>query len=94
MFNRGALCNIEFLYSKSMYPDIYKNIQFIIHDVDIYPVKVEFKEDIIKYSTIKDEARHPYSVLRPQIGGTLGGICIIYGEDYEQINDNEIHVLS
>lgn len=86
MFNRGALCNIGFLYSKSMYPDIYKNIQFIIHDVDIYPVKVEGKEDIIKYSTIKGKARHPYGVLRPQLGGTLGGICIIYGEDYEQVS--------
>lgn len=86
MFNRGALCNIGFLYAKSMYPDKYKNIQFIIHDVDIYPIKVEGKEDIIKYNTMRCEARHPYGVLRPQFGGTLGGICIMYGEDYERIN--------
>lgn len=87
LFNRGALCNIGFLEAKRRYPTEYKNIQFVIHDVDIYPVRIEdIAEDIIKYETVRGEARHPYGVLRPHLGGTLGGICIIYGEDYERIN--------
>jgi hypothetical protein len=86
MFNRGALCNIGFLEAKKRYPTTYKDIKFIIHDVDIYPLSVNRADDIIKYETVKGEARHPYGVLRPHLGGTLGGICIIYGEDYELIN--------
>ena len=82
MFNRGGLCNIGFKEAVKRFPNDYKNIQFIIHDVDIYPTK----QDIILYRTEKREARHPYGVLRPQFGGTLGGICIIYGEDYEKVN--------
>ena len=85
MFNRGGLCNIGFLYAKKQYSTNYKDIQFIIHDVDIYPIKKENEKDIINYSTIKGEVSHPYGVLRPQLGGTLGGICIIYGEDYEKV---------
>lgn len=86
MFNRGGLCNIGFLYAKKEYPENYKDIQFIIHDVDIYPIKKDNEKDIIIYSTKKNEACHPYGVLRPQLGGTLGGICIIYGEDYEKVS--------
>jgi hypothetical protein len=86
LFNRGALCNIGFLEAKRKYPNIYKDIQFIIHDVDIYPVRINDKKDIIKYNTVKGEAKHPYGVLRPNLGGTLGGICIIYGKDYELVN--------
>jgi hypothetical protein len=86
LFNRGALCNIGFLEAKKKYPTTYKDIQFIIHDVDIYPIYIVDKQDIIKYETLKGEVRHPYGVLRPQLGGTLGGICIIYGEDYEKLN--------
>jgi hypothetical protein len=86
LFNRGALCNIGFLEAKKKYPNGYKDIQYVIHDVDIYPVKVNGKKDIIEYKTIKGEARHPYGVLRPHLGGTLGGICIIQGEDYERVN--------
>ena len=86
MFNKGAMCNTGFLYSKQLYPDTYKSIKFIIHDVDIYPVKVEGKEDIIKYETVIGEVNHPYGVLRSHLGGVLGGIVIILGEDYERVN--------
>lgn len=86
MFNKGAMCNTGFLYSKQLYPDTYKSIKFIIHDVDIYPVKVEGKKDIIKYETAIGEVNHPYGVLRSHLGGVLGGIVIILGEDYERVN--------
>jgi hypothetical protein len=86
LFNKGALCNIGFIETKKEYSSYYKNIQYIIHDVDIYPIKIKDQKDIIEYNTLKGEARHPYGVLRPQLGGILGGIYIIYGEDYERVN--------
>ena len=86
LFNRGGLCNIGFLHAKKEYPENYKDIQLIFHDVDIYPIKKDNEKDIIKYSTKKNEACHPYGELLKEIGGTLGTICIIYGEDYEKVN--------
>lgn len=80
LFNRGALINIGFLILKNKYPNNYKDIKLIVHDVDIYCVE----PNIIKYDTKKGVVRHPYCDLRPHLGGILGGICIIYGSDYEK----------
>lgn len=80
MFNKGALINIAFLEIKKNYPN-YKNIQFIVHDVDI----VILKDNLINYHTKENEVTHPYGDLRPQFGGILGSIYIIYGRDYEKI---------
>jgi len=83
LFSRGSLFNMGFQEVKRRWPEDWKNIQLVLHDVDIYPTK----PCIIDYDC-KDIgiARHPYGVLRPQFGGTVGGICVVYGEDYMRVN--------
>lgn len=78
LFNRGMMLNIGFLEVKKRYPNNWRNIQLVCHDVDIYPTK----PGVIKYQTSIGKVNHPYGVLRPQFKGTVGGICIIMGEDY------------
>ena len=80
LFNKGALVNIAFLEAKKKYKN-YKNIQFIVHDVDV----VILKNNLINYHTKENEVLHPYGDLRPQFGGILGSIYVIYGRDYEKI---------
>jgi len=82
LFNRGALCNIGFLEMKKKYPNNYKHLQYVFHDVDVYPLK----QDIIKYNTILTEANHPYGEHLKELGGTLGTICVMIGSDYEKVN--------
>lgn len=78
LFNRGMMLNIGFLEVKKRYPMYWRKIQLVCHDVDIYPTK----SGVIKYHTCIGKVHHPYGVLRPQFNGTVGGICIIMGEDY------------
>ena len=82
LFNRGALLNIGFLEMKRKYAnnDRWKNIQLIFHDVDIYLEKM----GILNYNTERGKVRHPYGDLRPQWGGILGCLCIIYADDYNK----------
>lgn len=82
LFNRGALCNIGYLEIKKKYPNNYKHLQYIFHDVDVYPLK----KDIINYNTMLGEAKHPYGELLTDLGGTLGTICVMIGSDYEKVN--------
>jgi hypothetical protein len=83
LFNRGACSNIGALIIKNKYGFEYlKNIKIVIHDVDIYLKK----SNIIKYTTIRNEIRHPYGVKRDNLGGIIGGICICYLDEYFKLN--------
>lgn len=83
LFSRGSLFNLGFKEIRRRWPNDWKHIQVVLHDVDIHPTKSGILDYDCKQLGI---ARHPYGVLRPQLGGTVGGICILYGEDYARVN--------
>ena len=75
-FNRGAMKNLGFLTIKELYPDNWKNITLVFHDIDCYP-RPHIK---LPYTTQKGTIKHYYGFKH-----TLGGIVVINAEDFAEI---------
>jgi hypothetical protein len=75
-FNRGAIKNIGFLTVKEKYPNDYKSMNFIFHDLDTLPF-----HRIFDYKTEEGVVKHYYG-----FDHSLGGIVVIKGSDFERIN--------
>lgn len=76
-FNRGAMKNLGFIHVKKMYPNKYKDITLVFHDIDNMPwYKGQFS-----YTTQRNTINHFYGYPR-----ALGGIFAIKAWDFEHIN--------
>lgn len=74
-FNRGAMKNIGFLLMRDRYPEHYKDITFIFHDVDTRPrYRGQFP-----YDTIPGVVAHYHGTYY-----ALGGAFAIKGCDFER----------
>lgn len=73
MFNRGAVKNIGFMAMQQEYPNAWRDITFVFHDVDSIPVT----PDLFKYETNKGVVSHYYGVTF-----ALGGMFAIKGSDF------------
>ena len=75
-FNRGGTKNIGFIAMRDLYPNDYKNITFVFHDIDTLPVvKNQFN-----YLTTTGTIKHFYG-----FDFALGGIISITGSDFEKL---------
>ena len=76
-FNRGAMKNLGFIYVRRTWPDAYKNMTLVFHDIDF----ISYYKDQFNYTAKKGIVKHFFGYK-----WTLGGIVAINAEDFENVN--------
>ena len=76
-FNRGAMKNLGFIYTKRIWPETYRKMTLVFHDIDF----ISHYKDQFNYTTKKGIVKHFFGYR-----WTLGGIVSINAEDFERIN--------
>ena len=74
-FNRGGIKNIGFHYVKKKWPNDWKNITLIFHDIDF----MAYRKNQFSFETKEGEVNHFYGFPH-----TLGGIFAIKASDFEK----------
>ena len=74
-FNRGAMKNIGFLAIRAMYPNEYRNITLVFHDVDNLP----YTKGLLNYDTRPGVLKHFFGY-----PFALGGIVSVKAGDFER----------
>ncbi len=78
-FNRGAMRNIGFLEGKKEFPDTYKDIDFVFHDLD----NLVGRKNVVEFTTQHGNINHIFGNYSKD---NIGGIFVIKGGDYEKTN--------
>lgn len=76
-FNRGGMKDIGFLHAKEKYPNDYKNITFVFHDIDT----LLSEKGMTNFQTVKGTVKHIIGFKR-----AFGGVFSIKGDDFETLN--------
>ena len=76
-FNRGAMKNLGFIYVQRLWPNAYKKMTLVFHDIDY----MSHYKDQFNYTTKKGVVKHFFGYK-----WTLGGIVSINAEDFEKTN--------
>jgi len=75
-FNRGALKNLGFLWVRQQWPNAFRGMTLVFHDVDNMPYTANFLE----YRTVPGVVKHFYGFTF-----ALGGMFSITGGDFERV---------
>ena len=78
-FNRGGMRNLGFLRAKEEFPDTYREIDFIFHDLD----NLIGEKNLVHFTTKRGEVDHIFGSYENR---NVGGIWVIKGGDFEKIN--------
>lgn len=78
-FNRGAMRNIGFLMAKKQFPENYKDIDLVFHDLD----NLIGEKNQVDFKTKSGVVNHIFGNYKQQ---NIGGIFTMKGGDFERIN--------